>query len=115
MSAAHIAVHLPIWPEPGTPRPRLRAECASLPRPCPFPDCRHHLAADSQGPPFVYSCALDAADDGAHTIDEVAEILGATREEIRDVEIAALRKLRTALRGPLRSVAAEDEEPPCQG
>ncbi len=114
MSVAQVAVHLPLWPEPGTPRPKLRAECASLPRPCPFPECHHHLAPDSRGEPFVYSCALDAADDGAHTIDEVAEILGATREEIRDVEIAALRKLRTTLRGSLRLAEGAREEPPCQ-
>jgi DNA-directed RNA polymerase sigma subunit (sigma70/sigma32) len=47
--------------------------------------------------PFLYSCALDVADDGAHSLEEVGEILGASPETIREIESEALRKLRRAL------------------
>ncbi len=91
------AVHLQILPE--TPsRPTVRGGCAALPRPCPFPDCRFHLAADSRDrEPFVYSCALDAADDGAHTPEEIAEILGITAGDVRAIEERALAGLRELL------------------
>ncbi len=95
-SLAPARVHLPLAPSPS--RPERRGECSDLRRPCPFPTCRYHLAPDSrEGAPFLYSCALDAADDGAHTLEEVAEILGTSPESVRDLEVAALRKLRRAL------------------
>ena len=83
------------------PPPRTRGECADLPRPCPCTGCRHHLAPDAgEEGPFVYSCALDAADDGPHTLDEVAAILGTSREAIREIEMRALRTIAHAMRGP---------------
>ena len=93
---ASARAYLPLAHSPH--RPERRGECAELPRPCPFPACRYHLAPDSRdGSPFLYSCALDAADDGGHTLDEVAEILGTSPESVRDLEAEALRKLRRAL------------------
>jgi hypothetical protein len=39
-----MAVHLPILPE--LKRPVTRADCANVPRPCPFLSCRCNLLAD---------------------------------------------------------------------
>jgi DNA-directed RNA polymerase sigma subunit (sigma70/sigma32) len=39
-------------------------------------------------------CALAVANEGAHTLEEIAEILGVTRERVRQIEEAAIAKLR---------------------
>ena len=40
------------------------------------------------------TCALDVADRGGITLEEVGEILNLTRERIRQVEVRGLEKLR---------------------
>lgn len=86
-------------------RPRTRADCVNVPRPCPFVACRHHLAVDVdahtgalyvRGDPSTMTdtCALDVADRGGATLDEVAESLGVSRERVRQIEFAAEEKLR---------------------
>ncbi|MFY3742456.1 sigma factor-like helix-turn-helix DNA-binding protein [Anaeromyxobacter sp. Red801] len=42
------------------------------------------------------TCALDVADRGPLTLDEVGKILGVTRERVRQIEVAALEKLQEA-------------------
>jgi hypothetical protein len=83
-----VAVRLPLLVE----RPRKRGDCLHGVRPCPWSQCRHHLG---RGPE---SCALDVVDrtDGL-TLQEVADIVGITREGTRKAEIRALKKLRQAL------------------
>jgi DNA-directed RNA polymerase sigma subunit (sigma70/sigma32) len=44
---------------------------------------------------MVESCALDVADRGEHTLNEVGEMLGVSRERVRQIEEQALRKLAT--------------------
>jgi DNA-directed RNA polymerase sigma subunit (sigma70/sigma32) len=39
------------------------------------------------------SCVLDVADNGGITLEEVGELLGVTRERIRQIEAVAIRKL----------------------
>jgi hypothetical protein len=39
------------------------------------------------------SCALDIADDGAATLEDVGTIMNVTRERIRQLELAALARL----------------------
>jgi hypothetical protein len=89
-------------------RPQTRAECQSMPRPCPFVSCAHHLYLDvNPGSGAIKlnfphlevwemseTCALDVADRGGITLEEVGEILNLTRERIRQVEVRGLGKMR---------------------
>jgi DNA-directed RNA polymerase sigma subunit (sigma70/sigma32) len=43
-----------------------------------------------------YTCALDVAEKGGITLEEVGEIMNLTRERIRQVETRGLMKLREA-------------------
>jgi len=68
--------------------------------------CRHHLALEVVGQRVVQNhrgvevwemgetCSLDVADDGEHTLDEVAPMLEITKEWVRQIEIMALLKIR---------------------
>lgn len=89
-------------------RPRSRADCATAQRPCMFISCKHHLYLDVN--PATGSiklnfpdrevweldetCALDVADRGGITLEEVGSIMNLTRERIRQVETRGLLKLR---------------------
>lgn len=89
-------------------RPARRAECAALPRPCPFLSCRYHLFLDVD--PAIGSikfnfpgmepweladtCALDIADRGGITLEEVAKVINVTRERVRQIEGRGLLRLR---------------------
>jgi len=76
-------------------------------RPCPFVSCRYHLYidikanggfvvqfADREPWDLPQTCALDVADKGGHTLEEVGNIIGVTRERVRQLEEAALDRLR---------------------
>ena len=92
----------------GYRRPMARSQCATGPRPCPYVACKHHLYLDVNPDtgsiklnfPDVpvwdmkETCALDIADRGGVTLEEVGEILNLTRERIRQVEVMGLEKLR---------------------
>jgi len=89
-------------------RPRSRADCASGPRPCMFISCKHHLYLDVNPATgsiklnfpdkeiweLEETCALDVADRGGITLEEVGAIMNLTRERIRQVETRGLLKLR---------------------
>jgi len=89
-------------------RPNNRKQCASGHRPCMFVACKHHLYLDvnQETGSIKYNfpekevwemketCALDVADKGGITLEEVGEILNLTRERIRQVEVKGLTKLR---------------------
>jgi hypothetical protein len=103
-------------------RPRSRADCVNGPRPCMFVSCKHHLYLDvNPGTGSIKlnfpdkeiwelgeTCALDVADRGGITLEEVGGIMNLTRERIRQVETRGLLKLRSI---------AEDEPrvPPGEG
>ncbi|HEU0034714.1 MAG TPA: sigma factor-like helix-turn-helix DNA-binding protein [Kofleriaceae bacterium] len=90
------------------PRPQTRAECRGQARPCPWVSCKHHLYLDVN--PMTgsikinfpdlepwelpHTCALDVAEAGALTLEQVGEITNLTRERIRQVEARGLVKLR---------------------
>ncbi len=93
-----------------TQRPRTRAECVNGPRPCMFVSCKHHLYLDVNPETgsiklnfpdkeiweLEHTCALDVAEKGGITLEEVGEIMNLTRERIRQVETRGLMKLREA-------------------
>ena len=88
-------------------RPKTRAECLEGPRPCPHVSCRHHLYLDVSPRTgaiklnfpdlevweLAISCALDVADGGSATLEDVGTILNLTRERIRQLELKALTRL----------------------
>jgi hypothetical protein len=92
-------------------RPKTRAECKDGPRPCPFVACKHHLYLDVNPetgsikinfPHLELSemketCALDIADRGPITLEEIGEIMNLTRERIRQLEQSALDKIERAV------------------
>jgi hypothetical protein len=98
-------------------RPRSRAECAAGPRPCMYISCKHHLYLDvnpSTGSiklnfpdrevwELEHTCALDVADRGGITLEEVGAIMNLTRERIRQVETRGLLKLRAIAEDEPRS------------
>jgi hypothetical protein len=89
-------------------RPGTRAECAHGQRPCPFVSCKYHLFLDVNPETgsiklnfphldvwdMADTCALDVADRGGITLEEVGEIMNLTRERIRQVEVRGLLKLK---------------------
>jgi len=91
----------------GVERPKTRGDCASMPRPCPFVSCAHHLALDVD--PVTGSmkvnfpdldldemdetCSLDVADRGGATLDEIGVLLRVVRERIRQIELNAIRSI----------------------
>jgi hypothetical protein len=104
--------------------PRTRAECSDAPRPCPFVSCKHHLYLDVSARTGAIklnfpdlevwemseTCALDVADRGGTTLEEVGAIMNLTRERIRQVEVKGLAKL-AALRDMMALRDYVDEGP----
>ena len=89
-------------------RPTERAECVNGMRPCPYVSCQHHLYLDVSPRTgaiklnfpdlevweMTETCALDVADRGGATLQEVGAIMNLTRERIRQVEVRGLAKLQ---------------------
>jgi hypothetical protein len=96
-----------LYPETDYFKPRTRAECTDGPRPCPYVSCKYHLYIDVSPRTGAIklnfpdlevwelneSCALDVADRGGTTLEDVGAIMNLTRERIRQVEVKALAKL----------------------
>lgn len=93
------------------PMPKTRGECGTV-RPCPYVRCTmnlylsvndqtgmvkiHDPSIDPHEVPPNRSCALDIVDanpDGL-TLEVCGDILNITRERIRQIEVAALKKAR---------------------
>jgi hypothetical protein len=89
-------------------RPMHRADCRDAQRPCLFVSCRYHLYLDvnpitgsiklnfpdKEVWELAETCALDVAERGGITLEEVGEIMNLTRERIRQVEVSGLEKLK---------------------
>jgi len=96
-----------LYPDEEIDRPRSRADCLEGARPCPFVSCQHHLYLDVSARTGAIkvnfpdldvwemseTCALDVADRGGTTLEEVGAIMNLTRERIRQVEVKGLAKL----------------------
>ncbi len=107
MTKRELEIGRLLFPENDYWKPRTRAECAEGPRPCPFVSCKHHLYIDVSPRTGAIklnfpdlevwelneSCALDVADRGGTTLEDVGAIMNLTRERIRQVEVKALAKL----------------------
>ena len=89
------------------PRPASRADCRRGPRPCPFVGCRHHLYLEVKPSGAITvawphlapweipeTCALEVAEGGEHTLDEIGELLNLSCERVRKIERQALARLR---------------------
>lgn len=87
--------------------PATRGECVAGPRPCPHVTCRHHLFLEVYKDNSVraiwpektvdelaHTCSLDVADEGGLSLDATGELLGITRERVRQIEFAALARIR---------------------
>ncbi len=102
-----------IFAQMQTARPKTRADCISSARPCIFVSCKYNLYLDvnpetgsiklnfpdKELAELEYTCALDVAEKGGITLEEVGEIMNLTRERIRQVETRGLEKLRVATEG----------------
>ena len=102
-----------MYPEMDVDRPVARGECVG-PGVCPFIACKHHLYLDVNEETgsikinfpdlevweMADTCALDVADRGGITLEEVGEIVNLTRERIRQVEVQGLLKLKMAMPDP---------------
>lgn len=86
-------------------RPRTRGDCEDSARPCPWISCRYHLAILRITPSgFVRlvrrwddgraTCALDVAEDGTHTLEEIGSYMGMTRERVRQLEERAIERAK---------------------
>lgn len=102
-------------------KPAKREECTQSMRPCPFVSCKHHLYLDVSPRTgaiklnfpdlevweVAESCALDVADRGGATLEDVGAIMNLTRERVRQVEAASLAKLES--RSDVRGLFDGDE------
>jgi len=107
MTKRELEIGRLLYPETEYWRPQSREECVDGPRPCPFVSCKHHLFIDVSPRTGAIklnfpdlevwdmgeSCALDVADRGGTTLEDVGAIMNLTRERIRQVEVKALAKL----------------------
>ncbi|TAL29073.1 MAG: hypothetical protein EPN98_21770 [Phenylobacterium sp.] len=90
---------------PDVKRPKTWGDCASELRPCPWVSCAFHLYLDVdpksgaikfnrpelQVHEMPETCCLDVADRGGETLDGVGQLLGVSRERVRQVENGALK------------------------
>lgn len=107
LSKAELNRGKALYPETDYWKPTTRAECIDMERPCPFVSCKYHLYLDVHPVrgsikvnftdievwEMTETCALDIADRGGITLEEVGEIMNLTRERVRQVETAGLAKL----------------------
>ena len=94
-------------------RPQSRGQCRGAQRPCPWAGCRYHLYVDVNQrtgslklnfpevelEEMPETCVLDVAERGGATLDAIGKLMNLTRERVRQVQLAALAKLRTISRG----------------
>jgi len=94
-------------------RPTTRGACRDGPRPCPWIACRYHLFLEVSSRTgslrlnvpgrevweLEETCALDVAERGPATLEQIGQLLDLTRERVRQLERLSLIRLRHALFG----------------
>lgn len=110
---ANQAKRLKVLQKPADWRPKTRADCEDVPRPCPYVGCRYNIFLDVT--PFGTlrfrqddnweghfdgrdNCALDIAARGPSTLQEIADVTGVCRERVRQELDMALEKIRPSLK-----------------
>lgn len=99
-----LAATLLVYPD--VDRPRTRGDCVDGPRPCPFVGCKYHLYLDVTEAGAIKlnhpdkepweldeTCALDVADRDGTTLERVGQLVGITRERVRQIEAKASRRM----------------------
>ena len=102
-------------------RPKLRSQCVDGPRPCPWVSCRYNLFLDIRSDGILrfnfpgkephevfHSCALDLAEDGLRTLEQVALLMGMSKERARQIEEVAFSKIKSAVKKEYRNVELDD-------
>jgi hypothetical protein len=114
LTREELRVGAAMYPPVDIPRPTSREECRGEMRPCPWVACKHHLYLDINPETgsikinfpdlepweLKHTCALDVAERGGITLEEVGEIMNLTRERIRQVEVRGLLKLKMGSPSP---------------
>lgn len=104
-------------------RPKTRSECRNGPRPCPHVSCKFHLYLDvnpnTGSIKFNFpnkevweleeSCALDVAERGGVTLEEVGYYMNLTRERIRQVESNGMKKIAEEIQSSHTELHPEDK------
>ena len=92
-------------------KPKIRSDCSNIPRPCPFVSCRHNIYLDvniysgnikkifnefdSPNDMNFNNCVLDIVDKhGCMTLEDIGKIMNITRERVRQICDASIRKMR---------------------
>jgi hypothetical protein len=108
LSKAELNRGREMYPETDYWRPASRGDCMEMERPCPFVACKYHLYIDVHPVrgsikinfpdvevwEMTDTCALDIADRGGITLEEVGQIMNLTRERVRQLETQGLAKLQ---------------------
>lgn len=109
LSKAELRRGQEMYPEMDYWRPKTREDCVAMERPCPFVSCKYHLYIDVHPVrgsikvnfpdvevwEMTDTCALDIADRGGITLEEVGQIMNLTRERVRQLETQGLGKLQS--------------------
>ena len=89
-------------------RPKTRADCKGIKRPCPYVSCKYNTYLDIEEDgsiiynfhglephevPCETSCALDAADGGGLNLDKMASVYNLSREWMRLLIKDLIRKI----------------------
>lgn len=113
----HPDAEKPYW------RPKTRADCADVPRPCPYVGCKHNLYLDvsektgnvkvnfpdrePEDMPADRSCVLDITEAGPITLESLGDYINVTRERARQIENIALKKAELAAEPELEGATFE--------
>lgn len=70
--------------------PATRAECEKTERPCLFANCKYALP--------LGECVLDQTLRGGMTLSEIGDVMGMSRERVRQIEASAMAKVEAAIK-----------------
>lgn len=95
--------------------PVVRSACPTA-RPCPRPQCRLHLGdVGDAHVDMTHSCALDLAEAGPLTLQEVGNAMGVSRERVRQLEEMAIAKIRRRAPELADYLSTVDPQPRARG